>query len=240
MRLYGKRSVSERLKADPASIKRLYIEEGLQRPEIVSLGRKAGIAVECLRSGRFAQLAQGNQTQGVIAEVTKFVYRDFDELISQDPASVLIFLDRINDPHNLGVILRSCACFGNFSVVLPGHESAQVNETVLKVACGAENYVPVSLITNLSVAIQKAQKQGYWIASTVVEGGDNPRQARLNFPLGLVFGSEGQGVRPGLLKHIDYRLTLPMTGAGLSFNVAIAVSIFCYEISSQRQADEKK
>ncbi len=240
MRLYGKRSIGERLKADPKSIKRLYLEEGVSRPEILSLGRKAAVPVEYLRPQRFAQLAQGNQTQGIIAEVSKFVYRDFDELISRDPKTVLIFLDRVNDPHNLGVILRSCACFGNFSVVLPGYESAQVNETVLKVACGAENYVPVSLITNLSVAIQKAQKQGYWIAATVVEGGDNPRHAGLNFPLGLVFGSEGEGVRPGLLKHVDYRLTLPMSGAGLSFNVAIAASIFCYEISGQMQAHEKK
>lgn len=234
MRLYGKRSIVERLKANPKSINVLYLEEGFVRPEIMSLAQKNHVRIEHLRHQRFLQLAQGNQAQGVIAEVPKFVYSDLDELLDLEKKPVILFLDRINDPHNLGVILRSAACFGNFAVVLPAYESAGINETVVKVSCGAENYVPVCLIANLSVAIQKAAKAGYWIAATLAEGGENPRNAGLNFPLGLVFGSEGEGIRPGLLKHVDYKLTLPMKGSGLSFNVAIAVSIFCYEISNQK------
>ncbi|MDD5731248.1 MAG: TrmH family RNA methyltransferase, partial [Candidatus Omnitrophica bacterium] len=96
-------------------------------------------------------------------------------------------------------------------------------------------YVPVCLVTNVSLAVQKAKEAGYWIGATVVEGGEYPRNVSLNFPLCLLFGSEGEGIRPGLVKHTDYKLTLPMQGAGLSFNVAMAVGIFCYEIACQRK-----
>ncbi len=234
IRLYGKRSITERLKAAPASITRIYIEEGAVRPDIVTLARKHRIPVENLRHPRFRQLAQGNTTQGLIAETGDFKYAVLEDILGAESKPTLLFLDRVNDPHNLGVILRSAACFGGFAVVLPGYESVEVNETVIKVACGAENYVPVAKIPNLSVAVQKAAAAGYWIGACVVEGGSSPREVALNFPLGLILGSEGEGVRPGLLKHIDYKLTLPMRGQGLSFNVAIAVSIFCYEISVAR------
>jgi 23S rRNA (guanosine2251-2'-O)-methyltransferase len=225
----------ERLKVNPKSIKRIYLQEGMPRLEVMDLARKNKITIENLQAKRFFQFAQDAQTQGVMAEVDRFLYRDFDELINQDNKPILICLDRITDPQNLGVILRNSACFGGFCIVLPKYESAEVNETVLKVACGAENYVPVSLVTNLSTAIQKAKKAGYWVGAAVVEGGEVPRQIKLNFPLALLFGSEGEGIRPGLLKHVDYKLTLPMQGAGLSFNVAMAAGIFCYEASSQRE-----
>jgi 23S rRNA (guanosine2251-2'-O)-methyltransferase len=207
----------------------------MDRPDIAHLGRRNHIAVEVLKQQRFTQLVQGGaHTQGVMAEIDQFKYHDFDEIIGQEDKPVLILLDRINDPQNLGSILRSCACFGGFCVILPKFESVEVTEAVLKVACGGENYVPICRVTNLSVAAQKAKREGYWMGAAVVEGGQSPRQLRLNFPFGLVVGSEGKGVRPGLVKDLDYRLTLPMQGAELSFNVAVAVSMFCYEIVCQR------
>jgi 23S rRNA (guanosine2251-2'-O)-methyltransferase len=237
MRLYGKRSVIERIGSQPKSVKRIYLLEGASRPEITHLARRNNLFIEVLGRNRFNQLAQGMNTQGVMAEVDKFYYRDLDDIISnEENKPTLICLDRINDPQNLGVILRNCACFGDFCVVLPKHESVEVTEAVLKVACGAENYTPVCQVTNLSMAIQKARAQGYWVGATVVDGGTHPRQANFNFPLCLLFGSEGEGIRPGLVKHLDYKLSLPMPGAGLSFNVAMAVAIFCYEVTCQRNA----
>jgi 23S rRNA (guanosine2251-2'-O)-methyltransferase len=235
MRLYGKRSVAERLKSNPHSIKTIIIQEGIDRSDIINLARANNISIEKFTRKRFEQISRNIQTQGVIAETSGFLYHDYDEIIDRpDPEKyTLIILDRVTDPHNLGVILRSSACFGKFCLVLPKFEAVEINETVLKVACGAENYIPVCLVTNLSVAIQKAKKAGYWIAATVVNDGDNPRQVKLNSPLAVLFGSEGQGIRPGLMKYVDYKLTLPMKGAHLSFNVAMAVGIFCYEISSQ-------
>ncbi|MDD5730176.1 MAG: RNA methyltransferase substrate-binding domain-containing protein, partial [Candidatus Omnitrophica bacterium] len=150
MRLFGRRSIIERIKTKPKTIKRIYLQEGLSRPEVTNLARKHNVYFEILPTHRFLQLAQKAHAQGVIAEVTDFEYSDFDDIIAEKSKPTLICLDRINDPQNLGVILRNCACFGGFCVVLPRHESVEVTEASIKVASGAENYVPVCLVTNLS------------------------------------------------------------------------------------------
>jgi len=143
-------------------------------------------------------------------------------------------LDNISDPQNLGAIIRSLACFGRFGVVFPKHDSCEVNETVLHVASGGENYVPISMVTNLSSALIEAKKSGYWISGAMVKGGEDVRQVKLPFPLCLVLGSEGKGLRPGIEKQLELKLSLPMKGAGLSFNVSVACAIFCYEIDRQQ------
>ncbi len=243
MLLYGKRSVRERIKANPKSIKKIYLQKEIFQPEIISLARRNDIYFEIIESRRFFKLARRVQAQGIIAEVdNKFQYHNFETLINQNDKNklTLIFLDRVTDPQNLGAILRVCACLGDYGIVLPRNESAQVNETVLKVACGAENYIPVCCVTNLSKAIQEAKEQGYSIGATIVEGGETPYQIKFNFPLGLLFGSEEKGIRPGLIKYVDYKLTLPMPGERLSFNVAMAVAIFCYEVSGQKRVYEKE
>jgi len=236
MRLFGKRPVNERLKANPQTIRKIFIERGFSDEEILKLARKRKIFVEKVDDRRFYKLTRGLNTQGIVAEAEDFFYDDFDELISLDDPKkpVLVFLDEVTDPQNLGSIMRTLSCLGGFCIILPKRDSVGVNETVLRVASGAENYIPVCQVSNLSNAIQKAKKAGYWIAATVVEKGQNPRSAGLRFPLGIIFGSEGEGIRLILERQADYRLTLPMKGAGLSFNVAIAAAVFCYEIASQR------
>lgn len=237
MKLYGKRSVIERIKSNPKSIEVIYLQEGLSRPEIVALAHKHHLKIETLSERRFFQLAPKVQTQGIMAEIDSVRYADFEDIIRLDDKNklTLICLDRINDPQNLGVILRNCACLGGFCIVLSTHETVEVTEAVLKVACGAENYIRVCKVQNLYIAVQKAKEQGYWIGATVVKGGEHPRNVKFNFPLCLIFGSEGEGIRQGLTKHIDYKLTLPMQGIPLSFNVAMAVGMFCYEVTCQRR-----
>lgn len=207
---------------------------GFPAHDIESQARKNNVHIEYLPERRFFKLEKRNQAQGIIAAVDEFRYLDFEDLINQEIQPKLVCLDRITDPQNLGAIMRTCACLGGFGVVLPKHESAEVNETVLKVACGAENHVPVCRVKNLSTAIEKAKEKGYWIGAAVVEGGQDPRQIKFNLPLGLLFGSEGQGVRPGLLEQADYKITLKMKGARLSLNVALAAGIICYEVCNQR------
>ena len=214
--------------------------EGVRRPDIVKLARSKHISLEVISRGKLLYLARDVHAQGVVAEVSDFVYADFDEVLGREHKRILIFLDRITDPVNLGAILRVAACFGGCAVVLPKFESVEVNDTVVKVSCGAENHVPVCIVTNLSSAVEQAKSERYWIGATVVDEGENPRKVKFNFPLGFIFGSEGEGIRPGLLKHADYRLTLPMKGAQLSFNVATSVGIVCYEAFNQKIQDKVK
>jgi 23S rRNA (guanosine2251-2'-O)-methyltransferase len=185
-----------------------------------------------------SKILRTQHTQGIIAEVDNFKYTDFDELLNAEkgPERVLIFLDRVYDPQNLGAIMRSAACFGGFAIVIPKHKACCVTETVLHVAQGAENYISVAMVSNVSGAIINAKKAGYWIMGAVLEKGAKPLSSiDIPFPLGIVLGSEGEGVRYGVDKHIDIKATIPMGEASLSYNVSIACAIFCYEVNKQKK-----
>ena len=239
MILYGRNSVFERLKADPKSISKILVREDLDIPHIEKLIHKNNIPAERLTAEGLNRMKPAGDLQGIIAKVDKFKYACFDDFLEQgkDERLTLIFLDRIYDPHNLGAIIRSAACFGRFAVVIPEFKACEVTEAVLHVASGGENYTPVSKVKNLSNAIIAAKKQGYWIMGGVLS--DNTKyinEISLPFPLALVLGSEGEGVRYGVEKQLDIKARIPMQGARLSFNVAMAAAIFCHEISKQRGA----
>jgi 23S rRNA (guanosine2251-2'-O)-methyltransferase len=236
MYLYGKNSVLERIKANPKSIQQIFIQDNFRAPHITKLIKLEKIPAKTVSENDLLRIKRADRLQGIIAEVTKYTYTPFEELLN-DPADKrpsLIFLDNLNDPHNLGSIIRISACFSGFAVVIPEHGSCEVNETVIHVASGGENFVPVSMVTNLSNALLKAKKAGYWAVGTVVEGGEDINKASLPFPVCLVLGTEGKGIRYGIQKHLDMKITLPMAGAQLSFNVAMACAIFAHEIAKQR------
>ncbi len=163
----------------------------------------------------------------------EFFPKDILNLPKEKHPSIL-FLDSLNDPQNLGAIIRSAGCLGAFSVVLPTHDSVEVTEAVLRVSSGGDNYVSISKVSNLSQAIIAAKEAGFWIAGTVVEGGKAPWEVSFPFPLALVMGSEQKGIREVLRKHLDMELTIPMGHPRMSFNVAQATTIFCYEITKQK------
>lgn len=236
MRLYGKNPVIERIRSNPGSIRRIYLQKLTDLSEIVREAKAAGITFESVDKSWFRRLGDEFHTQGVLAEVEDFKYTPFDEILDDCSAgtSTPVLLDGITDPQNFGSMIRTLACLGGFSIVIPEYESAEVNETVLRVACGGENYVKISKVTNLANAANKAKDKGITIAGAVVEDGENIVKSDLVFPLAVIIGSEGKGIRPGLKKILDQRLSLPMSGAQLSFNASIATALFCYEINRRR------
>ena len=238
MYIYGKNSVLERLKANPGSVKKIFLQDNFDDARLIRAAGAAEIPVKRVSERELARIKRADRLQGVVAEASGFEYADFDELLSEKRLS-FIFLDNINDPHNLGSIMRAAACFGGFGIVIPRHRSCEVNETVVHVASGGENYVPASLVANLSNALIKAKDKGYWIAGAVVEGGEDMNNVKFPFPLCVVLGSEGKGIRHGVDKLLDLKITLPMKGVALSFNVAMAGAIFCYEIARQRGTGAK-
>ncbi|MGE5279756.1 MAG: TrmH family RNA methyltransferase [Deltaproteobacteria bacterium] len=233
--LYGKNSVRERLRSHPQSIRRVAVTQDFPHEDIKKLLHEKGVTVTRHTAKEFARLRPQKDLQGIIAYVEKYRYAALGDILSS-PGTTPVFCDRINDPQNLGVILRVLACFGRFAVVIPEFKSCEVNETVLHVASGAENYVPVARVANLTQALLAAKKAGFWAMGAVVEPEAQDLTAlSLPFPLALVLGSEGQGVRYGIDKHLDIRARIPMAGAALSFNVAMACAIFGYEIQRQRK-----
>ncbi len=234
MRLYGKRPVAERLRAAPATMQHIYLEEQGDTSEIAALAHAAGRRVTILAHTAFAKRVGAVHAQGVLAEVEPFQYADLDTLLERTPPLTVLFLDRVTDPQNVGNILRTMACLGGVGLVLPKHDSAEINETVLRVACGGENYVPVARVTNLVQATERAKRARYWIAGAVSDGGTPLAEVQWPAPLGLVVGAEGSGIRPGLAKHLELTVTLPLRGAALSLNVATAAALVVYEVQRAR------
>ena len=237
MFLYGKNSVLARLQNGPDTVQRVYIDEEHADRSIIDAAGENRIPVEHVSRKSLLRLKRADGLQGVIAQVHPFSYSSFDTLLYEHPDQErfsFLFLDRIFDPHNLGAVIRTAACFGSFAVVIPRHKACAVTEAVLHVASGGENFVSVAMVSNLSNALRKAKQAGYWIAGTVIENGQDISVYELPFPLCVVLGSEGEGVRYGVGKEVDLHLSIPMYGVSLSFNVSNACAILCYEITRQR------
>ena len=237
MKLYGKNPVLERMRSNPQSIRRILVEQGHEdHGFIAGKARKHGIPVSAVPASQLLKIARNVNTQGIVADVDDFAYVPYAELLELAVSKhlVLVFLDGILDPQNLGAIIRSLGCLGDFAIVLPTKESVSVTEAVLRVASGGENYVRVSQVSNLAQAIVKAKDAGFWIAGSIVDDGEEIFNVQLQFPLGLVLGSEQKGIRDVIKKYLDLKVTIPMSQKRMSFNVAQAATIFAYEITKQK------
>ncbi len=230
MFLYGKNSVYARLQRNPQTIKRVFLKKDFSHPSIEGLLVSHRIRVFNLNLSVIKRIGSDKNLQGIVAEVEDFKHSSLEELL-KGRGMTLLFLDRIFDPQNLGAIIRVSACFGGVGIVIPKYKSCPITETVLHIAQGGENYVPIALVSNLVNAILEAKREGFWIVGAVVL----PQAKRIDdfsfsFPLGLVLGSEAKGIRYGIEKYLDEKLYIPMAQEGLSLNVVGACTIFLYEI----------
>ncbi len=238
MRLYGKNPVIERLKADPQSVKKIYLQTGHEDAGYVyRKAKKWGIPVHAVPKSKVQKLARNLNAQGILAEIGTFPYAAYDDLLENalKHQRTVVFLDGLTDPQNLGGIIRSLACLGGFALVLPTHRSVEVTESVLRVACGGENHIEIAKVSNLNRAIAEARDRGFWAAGTVVKDGEPLTDVKFNYPLALVVGSEQKGIRDVVKKNLDLLVTLPMGQPRMSMNAAHAAAVFCYEAYRQKQ-----
>ena len=237
MRIYGKNPILERLKSNPKSIKKIYLEEDHSEAGYIRTKAKQwGIPVFSVPREKMFKMSRNINAQGMFVEIEEFSYVGYDDLLdaATEKQYTLLFMDNLNDPQNLGSIIRVTACLGKFSLVLPTHDSVGVTEAVLRVASGGDNHVSISQVSNLGQAIAKAKKQGFWMVGASVGAGQNLYATQFNFPLGLVVGSEQKGIRDIIKKQLDVEVTIPLAHPRLSLNVSQAVTAFCYEITKQK------
>ena len=232
MKLYGRNPVLERIRSNPKSIRKLYLQKGTDLSAIVRETKAKNISFQSVDKQTFTRLSGDVHAQGVVAEIDDFNYTPFNEVIDEaiNKNIVPVFVDGVTDPQNLGSIIRNLACLGGYNLVIPKHNSAFINDTVLRVASGGENYVKIAMVENISTSIKNSKQKGLWIIGAIAEGGEDITRLELVRPLAVVIGSEGKGIRPGIIKNLDKGVTLPMEGAQLSYNVSIATALFCYEI----------
>lgn len=243
MRLYGKNPIIERLRSNPASVQKIYVQEGTA--DLLSIKKKAkqfNIPLIVIHRTKMMKLSKNSNSQGVVGIIAGFEYTDYEVVLerAQTKKRNLLFLDETTDPQNLGAIIRSAACLGRFSIVLPSHKSVSVTESVLRVASGGENYVPIAVVSNINKAIRRAKSLGIWIVGAVVDGGTNLLEMDFPSPVGLVVGSEQKGIRDVVRKNLDAEITIPMMSDTLSFNLAQATTIICYEITRQKNKAGRK
>ena len=242
--LFGWHAVSARLRRHAGSVHVVYVDHHRQDTrvrEVIALATSAHIELQAVEAARLDALSSGGHHQGVVAVGEARAPGDLDDVLGTirgDP--LLLVLDGITDPHNLGACLRSADAMGVHAVIAPKDRSAPLTPTVYKVASGAAESVPYLLVTNLARSLRSLKDQGIWIAGTDGEAEDSVFAARFNGPLALVLGAEGSGMRRLTREHCDTLVSVPMLGAVESLNVSVAAGILLFEIQRQRNAEQTR
>lgn len=235
--IYSKNSVLERLK-QKKSINRLFLVQKI--PSILDLAKKQGVEVEFISTKKADQLVEGVH-QGVIAEIESFdptPIRDILENCDMSQNPILVMCDQLEDPHNLGAILRTCDAVGVKGVIIPKNRSVSLNSTVARVSTGAIETVPVAIETNLKQTIALLKEYGFWIVGVDNTESQDYRRIPHDRPLCIIVGSEKKGISPILKKACDYRAKIFMLGSVNSLNVSVATAVMLYSIVEKRIAIE--
>jgi len=202
--------------------------------------QRLGISVQFLNRQTLDKKAEGEVHQGIIARVhslPELNEHDLDRLLETQNAPLLLVLDGVTDPHNLGACLRTADAAGVSAVIVPKDKSAQLNSTARKVACGAAENVPLIRVTNLARTLRDLQERhNVWVVGTAGESSETLYQTKLTGALALVMGAEGEGMRRLTREHCDQLISIPMAGSVSSLNVSVATGVCLFEIVRQRLA----
>lgn len=240
-KVYGVHAVEALLRHHPRRVKRLWVAEGRQDPRIqalLGLAEEHRVPIGQRERRELDEWAEGVH-QGVVAEVSPSqVWGEnlLDELLERGEGTpLLLALDGVTDPHNLGACLRTADAAGVQAVIVPKDKSATLNATVRKVACGAAEVIPLVAVTNLSRTLEKLQKKGLWVVGTAGEADKELYDLDLTGPTVLVMGAEGKGMRRLTREHCDFLARLPMAGSVSSLNVSVATGVCLFEALRQRR-----
>lgn len=240
--VYGIHPVLEALTARASEVERLLLVEGAlssgMAAEVLALAQAARVRVERVAREHLSGLAAGGVHQGVAAELRAYAYAELEDLLTlartANQPPLVVVLDGIQDPHNLGAIIRSAYAFGAHGVVVGRDRAVGVTGAVAKASAGAVEHVRVARVTNISRALEELKTAGLWVAAADPKGDTPLWKAPLDGPIALVVGAEGEGVRPGVLGHSDFRLRIPMAPGLASVNASVAAALLLYEVARQR------
>ena len=236
--IYGLRSVAALLKADAARVTHVYVEEARARQEdvasVVQDARSMGVRVSMVSGNDLAALSRGNVHQGVLAEVTPFKFSALEDVLTVSGPALLLVLDGVTDPQNVGAAARAAWALGATGLILPKDRSAGITAATEKVASGALAHIPVAQVVNLTRTLEVLKKKGVWIIGLDVEGDAPVFKQDLTVPVALVIGAEHDGMRRLTREHCDAVVTIPMSHATAALNAADAAAVALYEAARQR------
>ena len=237
--IIGRNPVIEALRSG-RDINKIWIAEGAAKGQVqivLALAKENKIILQHAPKKKLDQLVEGNH-QGVIAQVAAYQYAELEDLFkvaekrNEDPFCLI--LDEIEDPHNLGSIMRTADATGAHGIIIPKRRAVGLTASVAKASTGAIEYIPVARVTNLSRTIDELKERGLWIAGTDAKGKTDYRNLDGTMPIGLVIGSEGKCMSRIIGEKCDFLITLPMVGKVTSLNASVAASLLMYEVYRKR------
>ncbi|MEI7027628.1 23S rRNA (guanosine(2251)-2'-O)-methyltransferase RlmB [Paenibacillus sp. y28] len=236
----GRHAVMEALRSG-RTINKIWIAESAQKHQvqgIIQEAKKNGLIVQSADKRKLDQLVPDVQHQGVVAQVASQRYYEVDELLAlakeRNEQPFLLLLDEIEDPHNLGSILRTADCTGVHGVIIPKRRAVGLTATVSKTSAGAVEYVPVARVTNLAQTIDRLKEEGVWVAGADVDARQSVYQSDFTMPLAIVIGNESKGMGRLIKEKCDFLVKLPMSGSINSLNASVAAGVLMYETVRQR------
>jgi len=245
-RLTGIHAVREALEAGRA-LDRIVIAKGRQdtrTEEIVQLARKLGVPLRFEDRGQLDRLANSKDHQGIVAMAAARTASSLEEIIASAKAGdsekgLIVLLDGVEDPHNLGAIIRTALAAGAHGVVIPERRAAGLTDTVSRASAGALSHLPVAKVTNLARSMEELKEAGYWLIGLDEKAEQSYTQADFTSPVGIVLGGEGSGLHELTRKRCDFVVSLPTVGPVKSLNVSVAAGVVLFEARRQRAAKGK-
>jgi 23S rRNA (guanosine2251-2'-O)-methyltransferase len=238
--IYGINAVTESLKARGRSFERVGVAKerhDLRLQRVVDECRRQGVAVRFVPRPELDRMAGNNAHQGVVAVTSAKQYNDLDDVVAakRGQFSLVVVLDGVEDPHNLGAILRTADAAGADGVVIPERRAAGVTPTVTKASAGASEHLPIAKVTNISRTLEELKSKNLWIVGLEERAPQNYDSLDYKMDCAIVLGAEGKGVHELVRKRCDFLISIPMLGKVPSLNVSVAAGVVLYEIVRQRQ-----
>jgi 23S rRNA (guanosine2251-2'-O)-methyltransferase len=241
----GRNPVREQIERDVSRAEKLFIQKGASGPLLgfQKLGHELGIPIQFVPQGKLNALVPGVNHQGVVLAISTILYADVDEMLSEiaptmddviQKKPIVVILDHIQDPYNLGAIIRSCVAAGAEGVIIPDRGAAPVTAATIKTSAGTISEIPVSRVGNLSQVIEMLKERGYWIVGAEGSGSTSMLEMDWDRPLGIVIGSEEKGMGKLISKSCDYLVHIPMRGKAESLNASVAAGILLFQASLGR------
>lgn len=236
--IYGKNPVTEAI-VSGKTINKIYVSKtSKDLYEVIKLAKSKKIVVVESDKAKLDKMVEHKNSQGIVASITDYEYFDVDDILNEankrGESPFVIILDKIEDPHNLGAIIRTAECLGVHGIIIQKRNACQVTDTVEKVAAGATSFVKVSRVTNITETIKYLKEKGLWIYGLDMEGAQNIYDTKFDGPIGIVVGNEGSGISRLVKENCDFMIKIPMTGNINSLNASVSTAISIYEVVRQK------
>ncbi|MEG0074127.1 MAG: 23S rRNA (guanosine(2251)-2'-O)-methyltransferase RlmB [Clostridia bacterium] len=236
--IYGKNPVTEAIEAGK-TINKIFFQKGCAEvQELKKLALEHKIVVMEADKIRLEKMVETKNHQGVVASVTDYEYFEISDMLEyakqKNEPPFIVILDKIEDPHNLGAIVRSCECAGVHGIIIQKRNACQVNDTVEKTAAGATAYMKIARVTNITESIKQLQKEGLWIYGLDMDGEKNIYETDFSGPIGIVVGNEGEGITRLVKETCDFVTNIPMRGNINSLNASVSTALTIYEVLRQK------